>query len=114
MPKLDDCHNQLFSLVDQIDKANCAYRTARDLFEQISSDAPSLAISNIGLSLKMADGVEMPVPLPEDKDVLLKLIEDSLAFAANEVVRLWNAAQAVTNEAVTHCNDAAAQAAAGG
>lgn len=105
-PVLTAKHEELAETHAAIGKASDTYARLKVTVNQLQSDPGSVDVSTMGLKLCVGEGVELPLPLPDDVPQLIVYLENAGGQLGSEIVRLWGVAHQITTAAVTHCTAA--------
>lgn len=109
MSKLIEYRERLRLQLAGLEKAEEAYGLAKSLHEHLQAQKDGATVQGVGLSLTLANGNTLPVPLPTDANQVMELVLDALSFASQEVLRCWEAIYATGVDAKRHCDEARAK-----
>ncbi len=111
-PELEVCGERLFNCASQINELSDLYQRMKGALEQARQDPEQITTTELRLKLCIGDGLEAPVPMPEDPQQQIAFIEGGTAFLGGSVIQLWDRAFEIAKEGVQRCSTAKAAAAA--
>lgn len=109
MGVLQDCQGKAVSLLEEIERVQVLYNSAKTSFQALSS-GQQVDLSAIGMTMHIGS-TNIPVPLPTDTNQLLDHLEGAVGLLGSELQRLWNELHATTSQAKEHIQAAFAAAA---
>ena len=105
---IDDIREAMNQLMAEINRTDAAYKQSQILFHALSR-GEQVNLNGLGMSLRLQDDIEVPLPVPADQDVLASHIADSCNFLGNELIRLWNRVYEVASQGKAHVDSVQAQ-----
>ncbi len=99
--KMDDLLGKTAALLEEIGRVKQSYDVAVNAYRQLEGDEP-VNLTGVGLSIHLGD-LQLPLPLPVDREQLLQHLADSSTFCVNELGRLWAAVHAEASNAANYC-----------
>lgn len=104
----DQQRPRLTVLLEELAAKTQQLAEASDLYQRLKAAYQSNTVpEDIGFSMTVGSQ-SVPIPRPDDATVVQQL-EGATSLAGEQVVRLWQEAHALTQEAVAHCTAAATQ-----
>ena len=104
--KLEVCIERLVSCISQLSEASDLYKRMKSTLDQACQDPTQALPTELCLKLCVGDGLEAPIPMPEDPLQRVAYIEEGTAFLAEDVIRLGKQAHEITTEMVQHFKEA--------
>lgn len=95
-------------LLDQLENAAKARGCALTMLKELT-DNPAASVQGVGLHLRFQTGLDIPVPMPTDRERLLDILNDSANFLGSEAIRIWREIKVTADEANEICDQALAQ-----
>lgn len=109
MGVLQDCQGKAISLLEEIERVQTLYNSAKTSFQALSS-GQQVDLSSVGMTMHIGS-TNIPVPLPTDTNQLLDHLEGAVGLLGSELQRLWNELHSTTSTAREHIQAAFAAAA---
>jgi hypothetical protein len=112
-PKLAGLLTELQEVTKKLELASDLFARMKATIQASVTDPSTIDTSTLDLKLCVENGVEIPVPLPEDKEQIMTYLTQAGESMGEEVVRLWDELHAITGQGVAHCAKAKAKAGGG-
>lgn len=102
MASLREYSERLARLLVQLTSTADSHNSAKAMIAELEGNQ-SAALQGVGLHLRFQTGVDIPVPLPNDRDQLLDLLHASGNFLGQEAIRIWGEIKQLSDEANAIC-----------